>query len=514
MRKTLKSAIPFIIALIIALIIAFAVVPSLISRAFAAGDFNISTMRPEVDNNSFSNSAEDFIGEKEKSKYYLTAVELNKLTEGESEDTKNLITSQALSKFNGACYGISATMALSYAGGLDIPESNYYSVNLRKHPAFRNMINYYHLTQYCEKKYPASTFAVLDGKISEDSLKQIVEYAKGGTPFIVNFRTEEFPHTLVCCGYEHGDDGTHRIRIIDCNKKDAFIYLTVSPSYNSWQFENSDYNSEDVIDLSFSTLEAFSAFDLKKTDENKSETVYSTVSSSVIIDTVCTNMRSSFTLTNDDGKTLTFNNGVITGDIEASKFKYIANSDGELNTKVIFTIEDSNSYTVQNNAEEIDLTVVGDNGLFFTAQGKNIKRIEAQEGKTSIEGENMEYSVNMLSTEENVDMVNVCGADPDKVSFETKDGMTLSEAENGKTHVSIVSYGQFYETDLEIEYGKLSVYYSDVVKTNHVSGKGSPVMKGIVLAFIAAVFTVTLVYTVRKYKNKKASSKKNGAENG
>lgn len=507
MRRALKSAVSFIIAVTV-------VLPSLLGNAFAARNFNISTMRPGVDNNSFDNSAEDFIRENEKSKYYLTAVELNKLTEGESEDTKNLITSQALSKFNGACYGISATMALSYAGGLDIPESNYYSIEIGEQPAFRNMINYYHLTQYCENKYPASTFAVLNGKIFEDSLKQIVEYAKGGTPFIVNFRTESFPHTLVCCGYEHGDDGSHRVRVIDCNKKDEFIYLTVSPRYNSWQFENSDYDSEKVIDLSFSTLEAFSEFDLKDIDENNSEIVYSTVSSSVIIDTVCTNLQSNFTLTNDDGKTLTFNKGIITGDIEASKFKYIANSDGKFNTKVIFTIEDSNSYTVQNNAEEIDLTVVGDNGLFFTAQGKNIKIIEAQEGKTSIEGENMEYSVNILSTEENVDMVNVCGADPDKVSFETKDGLTLSEAENGKTHVSIVSYGQFYENDLEIEHGSLSVYYSDVVKTNHVSGKGSPVMKGIVLAFIAAVFMVTLVYTVKKYKNKKDTSKKNGAENG
>lgn len=504
MKKALKSAISFCIVI--------SVIFSVLSLgANAAGDFNISTMHPGVDNNSFNNDASDFISENEKSKYYITAVELNKLTEGESEDTKNLITSQALSKFDGACYGISATMALSYAGRIDIPASNYYSVNIGVNSAFKKMINFYHLTQYCANKAVAETKAVSNGKLFEDSLKQIVEYAKSGTPFIITFRTEKFAHVVVACGYEHDSDGTNRVRIIDCNKKDEFVYLLVSAGYNSWRFENSDYDSAEITDLSFSTLDAFSQFNLQ---QNENATVYSAVSSSVIYDTVCTDMSSSFTLTNSDGKTLTFNKGEITGDIEASAFKYIANSGSERNTKAVFTIEDSNAYTVQNNNEEIDLTVVGDNGLFFTVQGKNIEKIIAEEGKVTIEGENMEYSVSALSTEENVDMVNICGADPERISFDTKEGVTVSESANGKIHVSIVSYGQFYETDFTIERGNCSIYYSDVVKTNHVSGKGSPVMKCIILAFIAVVFIVTIVYTVKKRINKDGSVKKGEVKNG
>lgn len=483
----------------------FSLILPLLCFAVSAEDkFNIITMRPGIDNNSFSNSASDFVGENEKSKYYITAIELNNLTEGESEDTENLILSQVLSKFDGACYGISATMALANTGRIDLPKSNYYSINLKEDSFFKKRINYYQLAQYCENKAPAVTKAVEGERVYEDSLKQIVEYAKNGTSFLITFKTEKFIHTVVACGYEYDGSGKHRVRILDCNKKDDYMFLTVSAGYNSWQFENSNYKSENITDLYFSTLEAFSPLSFK--DEDK--TVYSAVSSSMIIDTVCANMSSNFTLTNSKGETLTFNNGEITGDIEASAIKYIAYSNDEFGSKAVFTIADSDEYTVTNNSEEIDLTVVGDNGLFFTVQGKNIKNIFAEEGKITLEGENMEYSVNALSTDDSVDMVNVTGADPEKISFKTKNGLTVSDSANGKIHVSIISNGQMYENDFTIENGSHNVYYSDFVKTNHVSGNGSPVMVIAVLTFVAAVFVITLVYTVKKRINKDGSSKK------
>ena len=504
MRKPLRYALSVLVAI------------SFVLSAFCCGVYaednynNTNSMRPGFDNNSFENTSGDFTGENEKSKYYVTAAELNRLTEGENEDTKTLITSQALSKFDGACYGISATMALSFTGRIESPKSNYYSINLGEDIAFKKLINYYHLTQYCVNKAPEETKAVSDWKISEDSLKQIVEYAKSGTPFIITFRTENLAHTIVACGYENDKDGTHRVRILDCNQKDEFMYLLVSKWYNWWQFVNSAYDSDTVSDLSFSTLNVFSPFDLNK----ENESVYSAVSSSSVIDTVCANMSSSFTLTNDDGKTLTFDKGEITGDIEFSDFKYIANSGAELNTKVVFTIEDSNTYTVQNSNEEIDLTIVGDNGLFFTVQGRNIEKIFAEEGKTTVEGKNMEYCVSALSTEENVDMVNVCGEATERITVETKDGATVSDLENGSIHVSIVSYGQFYEKDLLVERDSYSIYYSNIVGTNVVSGKGSPAIKFVIVAFVAVVFIVTVISIVKKYTNKDGSENKGEVKNG
>lgn len=499
MKRTLiKAFSAFAVTLII--------ISILCSAVFASEDFNIVTMRPGVDNNSFNNIEGDFVFDGEKSKYYVTAVQLNKLTEGESEDVKNLITSQALSKFDGSCYGISATMALFYTGRIDLSKSNYYAVNLKEDADLRKMINYYQLSQYCENKAPAVTKAVSDGKISEDSLKQIVEYAKNGTPFLVTFRTGTLAHTLVACGYEHGDDGTHRVCILDCNKKDDFMYLSVSAKYDSWRFEGLPYETGQITELYFSTLDAFSPLSFK--DENK--TVYSAVSSSAVFDTVCASVYSSFTLTNAEGKTLTFNNGEFSGEMKADNLKYIANSDEKMSTKIVFTIDDSNEYTVINNGEEIDLTVVGDNGLFFSAQGKNIKKVTANENETVLEGENMEYSASVLSTEDNVEMVNFRGADPDRIVLTANDGATLSDTENGKVHASIVSYGQMYEADLEIESRSLSVHYSDIVKTNHVTGKGSPIAKTVILVLVGAVFAVTTGFAVKKYlyENVKNSRKK------
>lgn len=501
MRKTMKKIISVFTVI-------FIIISSFCSMTFAADDFNIITMRPGVDNNSFDNKESDFIFDGEKSKYYVTAIQLNKLTEGESEDIKNLITAQALSKFDGASYGISATMSLFYTGRINLKSSNYYSVNLKADADLRKLINYYQLSQFCENKAPAVTKAVSGGKISEDSLKQIVEYAKSGTPFLITFRTENVVHTVVACGYEHGENGAHRIRILDCNKKDDFMYLSVSAGYNSWRFDGSSYEFVKITELYFSTLDAFSPFSFK----NENKTVYSSVSSSTVVDTVCTSVYSSFTLTNAQGKTLTFNNGKFSGDIEANNLKYVANSSEEMNTKIVFTIDDSNEYTVINNGEIIDLTVVGDNGLFFSAQGKNIRKITADEEKTVLEGENIEYSATVFSTEENVEMVNFRGADPDRVVLTSNDGATLSDAENGKVHASIVSYGQMYETDLEIENRSLSVHYTDLVKTNYVTGKGSPVAKTVILIFVLIVLAVTVIYAIKKYCIKNAEKSNDGDE--
>lgn len=498
MRKTMKKFVSIFTVILMT-------VSVFCSEAFAQNDFNVNTMRPGVDNNSFDNNEDSFIFDGEKSKYYVTAVQLNKLTEGENEDIKNLITAQALSKFNGANYGISATMALFYTGRIDLSASNYYSVNLKNNDVLRKQINYYQLSQFCENKVPAVTNVVTGGKISEDSLKQIVEYAKSGTPFIITFRAENFVHTVTACGYEHDENGTHRVRILDCNKKDDFMYLCVSEWYNSYRFEDAPYELGEITEMHFSTLDAFSPFSFK--DEN--QTVYSTVSSSSVTDTLCTSVYSSFTLTNKEGKTLTFNNGIFTGTIKPENIKYIDNSNDEKNTKIVFTIDDSNEYTVNNNGEEIDLTVVGDNGLFFSAQGKNIKKITANETNTVLEGENMEYSATVFSDEENVEMVNFRGADPDRIVLTANDGATLSEAENGKVHASIVSYGQMYETDLEIENGNLSVHHSDLVKTNKVTGEGSPVAKTVILVFVIIVFAVTVVYAIKKYCVKKADKQNN-----
>ncbi len=499
MKRLIKKAVSVFTVILI-------IISLFCSAASAADDYNIITMRPGIDNNSFDNKESDFIFDGEKSKYYVTAIQLNKLTEGESEDIKNLITARALSRFDGASYGISATMALFYTGRINLEPSNYYSVDLKTDADLRKLINYYQLSQFCENKAPAVTKAVSGGKISEDSLKQIVEYAKSGTPFLITFRAGNFAHTLVSCGYEHGENGAHRIRILDCNKKDDFIYMSVSAGYNSWQFEGTSYESEKITELYFSTLDAFSPFSFK--DENK--TVYSSVSSSSVVDTVCTSAYSSFTLTNAEGKTLTFSNGEFSGEIEVNNLKYIADSDEEMNTKIVFTIEDSNEYVVNSKGEEIDLTVVGDNGLFFSVQGKNIRKITADEEKTVLEGENMEYSATVFSTEENVEMVNFRGADPDRIVLASNDGATLSDAENGKVHASIVSYGQMYETDLEIENRSLSVHYSDLVKTNYVTGKGSPVAKTVILIFVLIVLAVTVIYAIKKYCIKNSGKAKNG----
>lgn len=496
---------------ILCILTVFAVILSCLALpVFGSGDYNVSTMHTGVDSNSFKNSAEYFVGENEKSKYYVTKDELQKLLEGESEDTQTLILSQTLSPFSGSCYGISAAMALSYVGKVDLPAENFYSSDITQSKSLRNRINYYQLSQYCENKTAVKTNVVTNGKTAEDPLKQIAEYAKIGTPFLVGFRTANFAHEVVGCGYEHAEDGSHRIRIIDPEKTEGFMYLTISKDYGSWAFEDSPYSYDDIIDLDFITLDAFSRLDLA----GEKGAVYSSVSSSALFDTVCTDFNSSFTLTNAKGENLTVENGNISGDMDYTVEKYIACAGEELNTKIVLTVDDSDEYSVQNNAERIDITVVGDKGLFFSVQGKNIENIKATEGSFTLEGENMEYSANSLSTEKNVQMMNITGADPDKITFETRDGVTVTDSQNGRVHVSLVSKGKISEGDCMLAEGHVKIVYSDIVKSNKVNDSGSELVKMLILMFIAVVFAVTLVYTYRKYKNKPNNKTKDEQKNG
>ncbi len=485
-------------------------IPYISVTSFATGDYNVSTMHTGIDNNSFKNEEKYFVGANEKSKYYVSKKGITRLLEGESEDTQNLILSQILSPFAGSCYGISSAMALAYTGKISLPEDNFYKVNLIKSTSLRNTINYYQISQFCENKMPQKTFVVQDGVFTEDPLKQIVEYAKLGTPILIGFRTADFSHEIVGCGYEHAEDGTHKIWLIDPLKIENFMCLVIEADYSSWRFEQSSYLAEDVTYLDFITLDALNPLDLKK----ESDVVYSAVGSSSHYDLICTDKHSSFTLTNEKGETLTVQNGELTGEMPFSVIKQIALEGSAPNTKLVIQVDDSNSYTLQNNGEEFDFTVVGNDGLFCSVQGKNISDVQIDEGQFTLNGENMEYTVNSLSTEKGVQMVNISGADPEKVTFKTQDGVTVSNAENGKVHVSLIAKNKLTEGDCTLEQGDFSIVSTMLVKEEQPKDTGSDFVRLCILLFIAITFAITLYFTYNKYKSKNKSEAKGGEENG
>lgn len=494
MKKLAKSSISFL-AVIAILVSSFGLF------SFAADEFNISTMHTGTDNNCFRNDASNFVFGGEKSKYYVNAADFNKLSQGESEDIKQLIASQVLSEFHGSGYGIAATMALSYVGMVDLPAENYYSVNLKDFPAFRNTVNFYQLTQFCENKEPEKTVVMENNRIKEDSLRQIVEYAKGGDPFIISFRTQSSYNTFVACGIEN-ESSLHKIRLIDISKHDDFVYMIIPSSCVSFSFENSDCKAGDIIEMDFSTLSAFSQF----ASNDGENIIYSAVSGSAFNDILCTSFSSDFTLTNAEGKTLNFKNGEITGDITVAEVKYIACSEKPFGAKAVIKIDDSDSYTVHSNAPEIDLTVVGDEGLFFTVQGKNIYEITAQSGTVTVEGENMDYSVNALSTDKAISMMNFSGTEPSKVVIETLNGTTLTG--NGENaHAAFLAGGGIYEKDFKIENNTLSVVYTDIVKNDMVTDSGNSTAKTLIIIAVVLVFLIALVLAYKKYIKKNAEQK-------
>lgn len=160
----------------------------------------------------------------------------------------------------GTCHGIALSMCLGTDNYVDFNQItpgavNYWTMgnSLEENIPLREMVLYYHLTQFTEKGKATAEINKkdLDGKKHSLSkfLERFIEEAKLSQkekkPFVFRFAHEEdgIFHSVVVCGYHQDEKGNHVIKIYDENS-----YEDGNPGDYLKMIVNSDFTSFDFAD--------------------------------------------------------------------------------------------------------------------------------------------------------------------------------------------------------------------------------------------------------------------------
>ena len=212
----------------------------------------------------------------------ITKDYLNALIRNLSNAKQETIVSAALEGQGGHCYGMSVSSILMKVGRLspnDFDSSANTTYALPKNDSVRNLISYYHLSQFLpEISRVRDEYASKSNREKIESLKELADKVdQGGTPAILDFwgtydggdlEGEPWGHTVVAYSYEKGNfkkDGTtydSRILIYDNNypkwTEDSCLYFNegtnewIIPNYSGGYWHN--YLDADSIGLSTSDI--------------------------------------------------------------------------------------------------------------------------------------------------------------------------------------------------------------------------------------------------------------------
>ncbi|MBO4876743.1 MAG: leucine-rich repeat protein [Ruminococcus sp.] len=213
-----------------------------------------ATFYDGVDNWSFGNSSSAF-KTPERSDYFMTDADYEKLISGLSNSEIERINTKKLSKWTGSCYGMAALSLLSCYGMLDMSAidpnaSSPYTAAVPPTDEVISAINYYHLAQLTDYISACRNQAIYDTP-EEVKTQFIIEEVSGGYPVLIPFHStytdgngnvKRAAHVVVGYGIEdceynnNGNIYDKKIITYDPNciefKENACMYINTSDG--SW----------------------------------------------------------------------------------------------------------------------------------------------------------------------------------------------------------------------------------------------------------------------------------------
>ena len=321
----------------------------------------------------------------------------------------------------------------------------------------RDTINYYYLLY--NSRIVKMDISVEKGESTKSFCKSLVDEAKRGKPFVFSYQyNEEFAldseeikeltknnknynpsggHGVVVCGYKYieTEDGKkeHCVKIYDCNDRDNFYWMYISDDYSSFRYQDrvlgnhaSFLEDPSRLDLSKVLLKMYIIkYDSLKRESNafdaitKSNTLnhnmmlaeYSgetrLVSSSDSSDTttITISLDNPFVLTNEAGKSLTYDGIDISGDLPV----YDSFISGEDYLELQFETDKSSRFTVSGCEEGTSIiTQVGENVYSVDADKANNIYIDEEAG-VGISGNGVLFNVGSLNSINEDEIIAVSG---------------------------------------------------------------------------------------------------------
>ncbi|ADU26128.1 leucine-rich repeat protein [Ethanoligenens harbinense] len=255
-----------------------------------------------TDTSTFTNNYNDFFNTSDVSNYTISDHLFNKLVEcvedkytndNDYSSVVNDLLNERNSAWGGSCFGMSSAMILSKLGNINIQNfdsynpnvSNFSDLNKPKNDSHvRDLINYYHLSQYIPAISDKIVNAVnpkLTGdteQISQSVMGSIVQKAKavasGGMPFVLQVgqisNGQPDNHAIICNGYLKDSDGYHELEIIDPNDTTKFETLKIADDFMSYQFSDDPLtiNASNWNEIGYMDTDALRFIDIDGQDNN------------------------------------------------------------------------------------------------------------------------------------------------------------------------------------------------------------------------------------------------------
>ena len=460
------------------------------------------------DHNSYENNVKSFYSDSEIQKKQTTYRISNEKYKNRLFDEANLIDKRILidklnSAFTGACFGANVSMVLENLGIIHLSNGSYNSLGApRDNLTLRDIIYYYQLYRYrigfSHDYLTCSSFSfdkshLIESPVSEKTflLKLASEASKSEIsrkPFIFNYEYkasngERDGHSVIVCGFDREDydnDGTdeYKIKIYDLNRHGTeydYIYMYIEDDCSDFHFkdinnireaENKGVSLEETwISMSFigiETLENESCYKIEGEGSNPTSTDGNKINDYA---TIILDAGKPFVLTNDQGKTLSFD-GSYSGDLDIYSIDVIEDDTPSLKLQV----SPSNSFKVGgihgdfNISTEINghyyrtATHGADEILFSKDEGIILDGDGTYAFETALDADITNYSLIEISSTTN-GKVSIINSDSSitldsespctnlAVTYMNENGSVEEELEGARDHLSI------FEDDGEFVYG-------------------------------------------------------------
>lgn len=419
------------------------------------------------DNNIFGNTSQDFFGNDgdDRNNYSISFPNYREaLYSDQNVNYCNLLQKKELEKWEGSCYGISASVMYGYYGGIDL--NKYINKNLEDAGCYysniyfplnnqdtKDMIQVFQLSQYRSDMSYTNTvknnliYKILGGgKKFTTVLSEIVNEAKESNflkPFLLCVKYKEAGHALLICGIEEETDEYYKIAVCDPNgeiKKDdvgkiitnhfLYNYLMIKKDLSEFHMENTlgqwiypnKIDSESFIELSYCTYnDAYSKKNKRMSD------------CEVVID-VC----SPFYMTTDAGTYLSYDGETFDGNIQIEDSLFTVNSGENGCSSLIIRMNNVNAVEFTNFTDDIEVDCLFDNDEYTNVSGKDIEKISFEDDKgVVIEGTDATYRMCIGAKDSNHTLIEANGKVDDKVVYQYKDSNISVEGIDSQSDIKI-----------------------------------------------------------------------------
>lgn len=396
-----------------------------------------------------------------------------------------LVLQKVLSEWKGSCFGLSATMALVFHDEIDLSlfdedAADYYHMDSpRDNQRVRSLINYYQLAQYVPLVSKRSTDAYRrDPDAFLRALETIVKLAMSsevtGVPFVFTMGyqwTEPSDptwvnwgsggHAIVCIGATETEDG-YVLEFIDPNNIGAKLYATVLQDF-SGIFFTATYNAEaqlaqrgrenwQITRIGYTTLSALQTVDIDspEKDEEDNGTNWGKNAGTASLqseryDVINFHSGAAFTITADNGETLSFNGAELGGDMPVYSYRCLEQGDS---LDITVSVDAHSAYTISSQRDTLEISISNDdNYAGFQGVGAETVVVNVPENSVTAQGDDMDYSLYLGVMGESPELLQLAGTGAGQATLAEDDGeITLNG--DALENVSLTGYCVDKEYDL------------------------------------------------------------------